>query len=115
MANKLLNFYRDPSSTVSFEVDINNGTANGRFIRPTDLKEITTDEASDKGLSSWKRERVMITSVRPDVTAGKVAVEAIRAKMMRSYGFVAPGATPDFGAASKETRAYGFVARSHIW
>lgn len=115
VANKLLNFYRDPSSTVSFEVDINNGTTNGRFIRPTDLKEITTDEASDKGLSSWKRERVMITSVRPDVTAGKVAVEAMRAKMMRSYGFVAPGSTPDFGAASKETRAYGFVARSHIW
>ncbi|MBI2412483.1 MAG: hypothetical protein HYV24_04660 [Deltaproteobacteria bacterium] len=115
VANKLLNFYRDPSSTVSFEVDINNGTSNGRFIRPADLKEITTDEASDKGLSSWKRERVMITSVRPDIAAGKVAVEAMRAKMMRNYGFVAQASTVDFGAASKETRAYGFVARSHIW
>ncbi|HAO93426.1 MAG: hypothetical protein A2X93_09170 [Deltaproteobacteria bacterium GWC2_56_8] len=115
VANKLLNFYRDPSSTVSFEVDINNGTTSGRFLRPTDLLDITTDEASDKGVSSWQRERVMITSVRPDITAGKTAIEAMRAKMMRNYGFVAPPDTPDYGAASKETRAYGFAARSHIW
>lgn len=88
IAQKILNFYRDPASTVSFDVDLNRSVYKYEFLKPTDLKDITTGEASDKGTSSWDKERVKITSVRPNIEKGMVAVEAQRAKMIRDYAFV---------------------------
>ncbi len=90
LAQKLLNRYRDPVSTISFEMDINNMVYGGDFIRPGDFKDITTDDASELGSSSWTKERVMITRVRPDMSRHRVRVEAVETKMYRRYGFVAP-------------------------
>ncbi|MFQ5442701.1 MAG: hypothetical protein ACE5EB_08275 [Thermodesulfobacteriota bacterium] len=109
LANKLLYRYRSPVSTVSFEVDINNVAYNNEFIKPTDLKDISTDEACEYGLDGWVRERVMITGVRPDFSDHTVKVEAVSTKMSRRYGFIAPAGQPDYSLASTGEREYAFI------
>ncbi|MBI5344978.1 MAG: hypothetical protein HZB83_06545 [Deltaproteobacteria bacterium] len=83
LAQKLLSRYRDPAASVSFEVDINNAAYNSAFVKPTDLKDITTDEASEKGVTTWNKERVMLTSVRPDFERGDEDVQALRIRGSR--------------------------------
>ncbi|MBI5644435.1 MAG: hypothetical protein HY954_13315 [Deltaproteobacteria bacterium] len=112
LASKLLNLYRDPSATVSFEVDINNVAFNSRFIKPTDFKDITTDEASELGLSSWIKERVMVTSVRPDFSEHRVSVEAIKTKIYRRYGFIAHSGYQDYAYATKSQRERAYIGNA---
>lgn len=109
LAAKLVNRYRDPASSVSLEIDINNAAFNSRFLKPTDIKDITTGSACEKGYGSWAKERVMITSVRPDFAAGKVAVEAVETSMYRRYGFLSSLGAPDYPAASMHQRLYGYI------
>lgn len=109
LATKLLGRYRDPASSVSLEIDINNAAFNSMFIKPADLKDITTDEACEKGASSWSKERVMITSVRPDFASGKVAIEAVDTKMKLAYGFISAAGSPDYGQSSPAQRLYGYI------
>ncbi|MBI1913028.1 MAG: hypothetical protein HYS21_13660 [Deltaproteobacteria bacterium] len=110
LASKLLNRYCQPAATVSLEIDINNVAYDSRFIKPTDLKDITTSEAFEKGVGSWQKERVMITSVRPDFTNNKISIEAIETKMYRRYGFISPSGTPDYTAASVTQKEFAFVS-----
>lgn len=109
LAQKMLSRYRDPSSVAAFDVDMNNAAWNGQFLKPSDIKDITTDEAAEFGADSWLKERVMLTSVRPDVYAGKVSVEAIETRFYRRYGFIAPVGLPDYAAATDSQREYGYV------
>ncbi|MBI5562764.1 MAG: hypothetical protein HY894_07950 [Deltaproteobacteria bacterium] len=112
LAQKLINRYRDPAATVAFDVDINNAAWNAQFIKPTDLKDVTTDEACEKGEATWAKERVMLTSVRPDVASGKVNVEAVETKFYRRYGFIAPAGLPDYPSATSGQREYAFIGDS---
>lgn len=109
LAGKLLTRYRDPVATISLEVDINNCAHGAQFIKPTDLKDVTTAEAFKKGAEQWSSERVMLTSVRPDFSTNRVSVEAIETKMYRRYGFIAPSGYPDYPAATATQREYGFI------
>ncbi len=109
LANKLLRRYRDPVSTVGFGLDINDVSNNSEFIKPTDLIDVTTDEACDKGQNDRINERLMITSIRPDFTASKVKIEAVQARMSRRYGFIAPAGYPDYPSATDEQRQYAFI------
>ncbi|MDO8426964.1 MAG: hypothetical protein Q7T24_05565 [Deltaproteobacteria bacterium] len=109
LAQKILNRYRDPVAAVSFDIDLNNAAFNSQFIRPADIKDLTTDEAAGFGAEKWVKERVMLTSVRPDFTAHKVSCEAIETRMFRLYGFIAPAGFPDYQSASAEQRRWGFV------
>jgi len=111
-AGKLLNRYRDPVALVSFTIDTNNVAYNGAFIKPTDLKDLTTDEACVKGKDTWSVERLMLTSVRPDFQASKVSIEAVQTKMYRKYGFIAPAGYPDYASASAAQREYAFIGRA---
>lgn len=125
LAAKLLNRYRDPVATVSFEVDINCMASGSSFMKPTDMKDLTTDEACSKGASSWVRNRIMLTSVRPDFASGTVSVEGVETRMSRRYGFIAPAGLPDYGGASAQDREYGYIGDAsnltggadgyHIW
>jgi len=112
LAQKILNRYRAPVSTISFEMDINNMVYNSSFIKPTDLKDITTDEAFEYGASSWNKERVMITRVRPDMSNHRVRVEAVETKLYRRYGFVAPAGQPDYPAATQSQRERAYIGDS---
>ncbi len=112
LANKVLSRYRNPVSTVAFKLDINNVAYNGFFIKPTDLKDLTTDEACEKGADTWTDEKVMLTSVRPDFSAHKVDVEAIQTRMYRRYGFIAPSGLPDYPSATESQRSYAFIGSS---
>ena len=109
LARRLLNRYRNPASVVAFDVDLNSVAYEGKFIKPTDLKDITTVDACEKGEGSWVAERVMLTSVRPDFSAHRVGVEAIETKMYRRFGFVAPVGLPDYALADKGQREYAFI------
>ena len=109
LASKLLNRYRDPVATVSFDIDMNGMAFGGRFIRPADLKDLSTSEASTLGNESWSMRRLMLTSVRPDFSTHKVSIEAIETRMFRRYAFIAPAGHPDYASASAKERAYGFV------
>lgn len=124
LAAKLLNRYRDPVATMSFDVDINCMAAGG-FIKPTDMKDLTTEEACGKGAASWVRNRVMLTSVRPDFASGRVSVEGVETKMSLRYAFIAPAGHPDYSGATGAQRGYGFIGDAsnltggadgyHIW
>lgn len=109
LATRLLNRYRSPVSTVSFEIDINSVAFDRTFIKPTDLKDLTTGQACEKDELSWDRERVMITAVRPDFSSHKVLIEAIETKMYRRYGFIAPAGLPDYTGATEAQKEYAFV------
>lgn len=125
LAAKLLNRYRDPVAAVSFDVDINCMAAGPSFLKPSDLKDLTTDEACGKWASSWVKNRVMLTSVRPDFASGRVSVEGVETKMSRRYAFIAPAGQPDYADASSSQKAYGFISNAsnltggvdgyHIW
>ena len=125
LAEKLLNRYRDPVATMSFDVDINCMASGASFMKPTDIKDLTTDEACGKGISGWVKNRIMLTSVRPDFASGTVSVEGVETKMSRWYGFIAPVGLGDYGGASSAQRAYAFIGDGsnltggadgyHIW
>ncbi len=112
LAQKILNRYRDPVSTISFEMDINNMVYNSSFIKPADFKDITTDEAFEHGSPTWNGERVMITRVRPDMSSHRVRVEAVETKLYRRYGFVAPPGQPDYPAATPSQRERAYIGDS---
>jgi len=112
LAHKLINRYRDPASVVSFDVDMNNAAWQGRFLRPTDIKDITTGEAAEFGVDEWVKERVMLTSVRPDIAAGRISIEAVETRFYRRYGFIAQPGLPDYTAASGAQREYGYIGRA---
>lgn len=112
LASKILSRYRDPVATISLDIDINNVAFDSRFIKPTDLKDITTDEAFEKGAGAWSRERVMLTSVRPDLSNHKVGIEGIETRMYRTYAFIAPSGYPDYPLASASQREYAFIGDS---
>ena len=109
LANKILARYRDPLAVVGFEVDLNNVAYDSEFIKPTDLKDLTTDEAMEKGKGTWPAERMMLTSVRPDFADGKVRVEAMQTRMYLKYGFIAPGGQPDWDSASEGEKEYAYI------
>ncbi|WKZ33682.1 MAG: hypothetical protein QY316_04575 [Thermodesulfobacteriota bacterium] len=109
LAQKLLSRFRDPVATASFEIDMNSIAFMDRFIKPSDLKDCTTDEACGMGRTGWVRNRLMLTSVRPDFSTHKVSVEAVETKMHRRYAFIAACGQNDYGEASGKERAYGFV------
>ncbi len=110
LADKLLSRFRNPASIVSFDVDIAKAGFGGVFIKPTDMKDLTTDEAGEKGDLTWTQERVMLTSVRPDMGKGVIHLEAIEARMYHHYCFISPAGTPDYGSASDyEKLYYGFI------
>lgn len=109
LAQKLLNRFRDPVAAASFDIDMNSVAFMDRFIKPSDLKDCTTSEACGMGAESWARNRLMLTSVRPDFSTHKVSIEAVETKMHRRYAFIAGPGRPDYGSASAEEKAYGFV------
>lgn len=115
IAQKMLSRFRDPASIVSFDIDINAAAYDSAFIRPTDMKDVTTDEACEKGRPSWAGERLMLTSVKPDVENGKVAIEAMVTRFYRQYGFIAPAGHPDYGSATDAQKKYAYVGKSYIW
>ena len=109
LAMKLLSRYRDPVSNISMEIDLKNAARGSEFIKPTDIVDITTDEAFEYGVDSWSKERMIITSVQPDFAKGKVALQAMETKQYRRYGFIAPAGYPDYGSASDAQKEYGYV------
>lgn len=115
LANRLLSRYRNPISTVNFEIDINNlvfsediGSTSFTFRKPTDFIDITTDEAAHKGVNTWTAERMMITGLRPDFSPlrGNVQVEAIQT------GLTAIRGTGRFGLIAHATNATAYDAAS---
>lgn len=115
LASRILTRYRNPATSISFDMDINNVAYNSQFIKPADLKKITSDEVLEKGDSSWDKEIVILTSVRPDMANHKVSIEAIETKMYHQFGFIAPAGYPDWPSASTAQREYAFIGRSYIW
>ncbi|VAW37788.1 hypothetical protein MNBD_DELTA02-721 [hydrothermal vent metagenome] len=112
LASQLLRRYRYPVSTVSFSVDINNVSKGGNYLKPTDLVDVTTDEAGEKGEGAWDKTRLMITSLRPDFAGAEIKIDAIDTGMTRRYGFIAPSGYPDYGTATDEQRERAFIGRA---
>ncbi len=113
LAMKLLTRYRDPTTSISMEIDINNVAWNSTFIKPTDLKKITSGEVFEKGVTGWTQESVMLTSVNPNFESGRVQVEAIETKLYRRYGFIAPAGYPDYGSASAAQKERAFIGNAN--
>lgn len=115
LAGRLLMRYRNPASEITFDLDINNGVYNGEYIKPTDIKGITSNEAYDAVSTSWDNHRVMLTSVKHDMFKNEIHVEAIDAKVYSRYGFIAPERDPnfpDYSSASISQKEYGYIANS---
>ena len=112
LANRHLARYRNPIASINFEVDLNDASYQSEFLKPTDIKYITTDEVFDKDSTGWSSESIMITSVRPDFEKQIINLEAIQTKLYKKYGFIAPAGYPDYGAASAAQKEYAFIADS---
>lgn len=113
LANKLLKRYRNPVATVSFAVDINDGAEDSKFIKPTDLKRLTTDEVCMKGQNGWDSEQLMLTSVRPDFNQGRINIEAVQTTIGGfKYGFTAPVGHPDYVSATVVEREWAYIGDS---
>lgn len=119
LARKILNRFRDPAASVKFQVGINNVAYGSAFLKPTDLIDLTTDEAFEYGEEGWAGERIMLTSVRPDVEKGVVDIEGLETKQYKVYGFIAPAGQANYGTATatEKLRAYIRTAapQYHIW
>lgn len=109
LARRLLNRYRDPASTIKFKVGFNSMASAGEFIKPTDLKDVTTVYALGKGKTTWSRERVMLTGARLDFEKKIVKVTAVEASFSRRPGFIAPAGQPDYPAATAAQREYAYI------
>ncbi|MBI5233520.1 MAG: carbohydrate binding domain-containing protein [Deltaproteobacteria bacterium] len=115
LANMYLRRYKDPVASVKFDVDMNALSYNNKLRTVTDLIDLTTDEAFEKGDDSWTKERVMLTSLRPDFEKHKVRVEAIETKIYTNkYGFIgASSITADWDSAAAAQKLYAFIGDSN--
>lgn len=95
LANKILSKYRDPVTSVSFNVSLNDINNGGALLQTTDTIKLTTDEAFDFGRDSWTDEQMLITSVRPDFKKGMVSISASQKRAGNQAGlrkaFIAGG------------------------
>ena len=112
LANRHLARYRNPVTSISLEVDLNDVSYQSEFLKPTDIKYITTDEVFDKDSTGWSSESVMLTSVRPDMEKHIINLEGIQTKLYRKYAFIAPAGYPDYTSASDAQKEYAFIADS---
>lgn len=110
LAKRILSLYRDPLSSMIFTVDINNGVNGTEFLKPTDLKDITTVDAGVMGVKTFLKERMMLTSVRPDFGRGNITLEAAQTRLYGRYGFIAPASlTEEWDGASDSEKEYAFI------
>ena len=114
LARKILNRFRDPAASVKFQVGINNVAYGSAFLKPTDLIDLTTDEAFEYGDTTWTGERIMLTSMRPDVEKGVVDVEGLETKQYHLYGFIAPAGQANYGTATAEEKKRAYIRDAAI-
>jgi len=114
LAKQRLRRYSNPVPSIEFSVDMNLVAykANSEFLKPTDLVDITTDDAAQYGSPTFVKERMMITRFTPDRKTGKAKVNAIHTGMVNRYGFIAPAGYPDYASATDEQREYVFIGRA---
>jgi hypothetical protein len=111
LADQYLRRYKDPVASVAFDVGINDVCSDGAFRKVTDLVDLTTDEAFEKGEGSWDKERVMLTGFRPDFGKGRASIEAVETRIYtNNYGFVSPAShTSAWDSATPAEKLYAFV------
>lgn len=109
ISHRIINRYRDPSALVKFDVMINQIAYDNRLVSLADLKDITTEDACEKGASSWTKKRIIITSARPDFQNFKIGIEGMDAKIFGRYAFITAAGYPDYPVASEEQRRRGFI------
>ena len=112
LSERILTRFRDPVTVMNFDIDMNDASYDNTFIKPTDIKLITSDLISDKGKSTWSDEKVMITSIKPDWDKSKISIEAVPTRLYRNYGFIAPAGFPDYSSASSTQKEFGFIGDS---
>jgi hypothetical protein len=116
IGNKILNRFRDPSSSVEFEIDLNSVAYDDgggyAFVHVADTKFLTTDDAFEYGDSTWVEESILITSVRADFLKSRLKIKAIETKMYRRVSYIAPNGFPDHPSATATQRRYGFIGRA---
>lgn len=113
LANKIMSKYRDPATSVTFNVSMNDINNDGNFLKVADTVKMTTDGAFDFGRDSWTEEQMLITSVRPNFATNKVGITAIQKRAGDQAGlralFIGPAGQPDYGSATTAQREYGFI------
>ena len=114
LAQSYLSKYRNPATTFTFDIDLNNVVYNSKYMTVTDYKDITSDEFSEKGVLGWNQERIMLTSIKPDIEAGKITIEGIETGFYYQYGIIAPAGYPDWDSASDAQKAYGYIGHCNI-
>ena len=112
LASQTLRRFRDPVATISFEIDINNVVRDSNFMKPTDIVDITTDEAFTKGEATWTTERMVITSLRPNFATGRVKIEAAQSALDKKYGFIAPAGQNDYDTATDSEKERAYIGRA---
>ena len=115
-AGRKLTQLRDPLASINFKVGLNNVAYKSNFVVPTDLKDITTDDAFDKDRAFWDKERCLLTSVRPDYKSNVVDISAIQTRIppvsSNKYAFITPTGFPDYADADSSQREFGYIGRT---
>lgn len=113
LANKWLNKYRDPATSVTFKTDINNINNDSNLLAITDTVKLTTDDAFDFGRDSWTDEQMLITSMRPDFNSSTATITAIQKRAGNQAGlrkgFIAPAGQSDYPSATTAEKEYAYI------
>jgi hypothetical protein len=117
LANRGVIRFRNPVTTVKWNVDISEINNIAEFRKPGDFINMTTDEAFEYGENTWVGEGLMLTSVRSDFIRRTVSMEAIETKLAGSSynsktGFIGDVATMagDYDSATDENKNYAYIA-----
>lgn len=116
LAGKILQRYTNPPTIVSLDLDINNSTHSGELLKVSDTIDLQTDEAFDKGQSTWTQERMMVTSAKYDFSKNKISLQAVQTRSGTQsglkYGYIAPPGQPDYPSATTLQRQYAYIGNA---
>jgi len=110
LASHWVTRYVDPQAELKFNLDLFAGINLDKFIKVSDILEITSDRIITKGRLGWDRERIMLSSVRPNFAKKQIKITGLQTKFKKSYGYISPPShTDDYDDADAAARKYAFV------
>ena len=112
LANRLLNRYLDPVTTIKGAVDYKDLDNNGTMYVPTDIVKLTTDMVTIYNQGGFNAEPCILLDVKPDESRQRITFEAMPTKLGKKAGFIAPSGYPDYASATEAQREYAFIGRA---
>lgn len=110
MANRWLNRYANPVSTMIFTIDMNKNIFQGKPLTPAIPLALTTQYAAAYNKSSFNEEQMLTLSVARK--GAKVIINCTQNQFSNRYMYIAPGGQPDYAGATDKEREHWYIGRA---